>query len=90
MVVKSLKSFLQLFSKNCVVFLYLYWSPVSVLFTCICINFWYRYRFLVLWYSIVISTMLVTWYIITWYVDHLIPDMLLLNTCPLLWYHLSL
>jgi len=71
------------------IFLYLYWSPVSVLFFCICTDPQYRCRFSVLWCSIVISNVLIAWRAITYYVDNLTPDMLLLDICPLLWYHLS-
>jgi len=77
-------------------------SHVLVLFSCIytipCIDTIflylyrssYRYHFSILWYSIVICTVLIAWRVITCYVDHLTLDMQLLDTCPLLWYHLSL
>jgi len=65
-------------------FLYLYQSLVSVLFSCICTDPRYRYHFPVLWYSIVISTVLITWRAITCYVDHLTSIML----TPV-WYYLT-
>jgi len=64
MVVKNLKPLLILFFKTVLffsirtglligtIFLYMYQSPVSVLFLCIYTNLWYRYRFAISWYSI--------------------------------------
>jgi len=87
--------------QNHIIFQYLYRSSVSVPFSCICndllyryyfsicTNPQYRYYFPILWYSIVISTVFITWHAITCYVDHMAPDMLLVDTCPILWYHLS-
>jgi len=56
--------------QNYIIFLYSYRSPISVPFSCIHIDFLYRYYFPVLKYMIVISTMslLDTWLLhaITW------------------------
>ena len=60
------------------VFLYSYWSPVSVLFFYIRTDPLYRFYFSILWYTIVISTVLITWHAITW---HRTPDAI---TCLLL------
>jgi len=56
--------------KRLYVFLYSYWSLVSVLILCILIDPLYWYYFPVLWSTIVVSTMLITWHAITW---HLTP-----------------
>jgi len=62
------------------IFLYSYWSPISVLFSCIRTDLLYRYHFSILWYTIVISTMLL---LDNW---HLIPECYHLTP---IWYHLS-
>jgi len=90
MVVKSLKPVLILFT-NCIVFLYLYRSPVLVPFFHIRVDSLYRYYFPVLCYTIVISTMLITWHVITRYwLWHIITWHLLVITWHLfdITYHL--
>jgi len=84
MVVKSLKSYLYYFSWKCIVFWYLYRSLISVQFSCIA-----RHAFAWCAYIYhVVSCHLPDITLMSFY--HLKPDMLLLDTCSLLWHDLSL
>jgi len=99
--VKRLKPLLIPFSKTilfsiiCIGLLYQYHFYVYVPIPCIGIIFLYLYRSPVsvpLSYIMILNNDIYCTYCLTCYycyVDHLTPDMLLLDSCSLLWYHLS-